>query len=46
MNSKKEYKDLESKALENFDISKLSVIFLDIDGVLNCQRGWEHYIGN
>ena len=23
-----------------------SVIFLDIDGVLNCQRGYEHYIGN
>ena len=23
-----------------------SIIFLDIDGVLNCQRGWEHYVGN
>lgn len=46
MKSKREYKDLESKALEHFDISKTSIIFLDIDGVLNCQRGWEHYIGN
>lgn len=46
MESEKEYNDLESKALESYDISKLSIIFLDIDGVLNCQRGWEHYIGN
>lgn len=24
----------------------MDIIFLDIDGVLNCQRGYEHYIGN
>lgn len=45
MESKKEYKHLNSEGL-SLDISKLSLIFLDIDGVLNCQRGWEHYIGN
>jgi hypothetical protein len=46
MTSEKDYSDLESKGEILFDINKTSIIFLDIDGVLNCQRGWEHYIGN
>jgi len=29
------------KELNNLE----TIIFLDIDGVLNCQRGWEYYIG-
>jgi HAD domain in Swiss Army Knife RNA repair proteins len=46
MKLEKDYRDLEAKGEIVFDISKISIIFLDIDGVLNCQRGWEHYIGS
>jgi hypothetical protein len=34
------------KSQERLEDKFETIIFLDIDGVLNCQRGWEHYIGN
>ena len=45
MTSEKKYNGLESECIIS-DVSKLSVIFLDIDGVLNCQKGWEYYLGD
>lgn len=46
MESEKEYNHLDADVKPLFNIEDVSIIFLDIDGVLNCQRGWEHYIGN